>query len=498
MTYSPTRLLGEKRFSSEDTIRFAALSGDRNPMHVDPVFARRTQFGRQVVHGMHTLLWGLDQFFAGVGAPRPTSLKVRFAKPAFIGDTVQLRVADSVENERRLEITASDVALVTLSLVFGGKSAVFGGSSGVPDLQISDGHAPSQSPRELGLADINGMVGSISLAVGTVEAGGSFPAATRALGGGVVSALVATSRVVGMECPGMHSIFAGLSVDFVEPSRPTASLRWRVTRVDTRIRRVDLEISGGGIVGRLDTFLRMPPTRQLAMSEICKAVDSDEFAGECALIIGGSRGLGEVTAKIIAAGGGVPVITYAVGREEAVELAAEISGAGRKCHIMPYDVRSSAAQQLAALPAEPTAFYYFATCSIFRRKLAFYEPALMREFTAFFVDGFYDLCSELHARRKGKLAGFYPSTVAIDSQPRELTEYCLAKLAGEALCASLRSCLPDLDIVVARLPRIQTDQTATVVPVRSEPPLDIMLPIVRKVRAAATAPQKQEPVSASG
>src|SRR6185436_18938832 len=98
MTRTPTRLLGEKRFSSEDTMRFAALSGDWNPMHVDPVFARRTQFGRQVVHGTHTLLWGLDQFFAAASAPRPTSLKVRFAKPAFIGDTVQLRVADSVDN----------------------------------------------------------------------------------------------------------------------------------------------------------------------------------------------------------------------------------------------------------------------------------------------------------------------------------------------------------------------------------------------------------------
>jgi len=82
--------LGEKHFTSEDQLRFAALSGDRNPMHLDPVFARRTQFGRQVVHGIHTLLWGLDQFFAGTDLPRPTSLKVRFAKPAFVGDAVQL------------------------------------------------------------------------------------------------------------------------------------------------------------------------------------------------------------------------------------------------------------------------------------------------------------------------------------------------------------------------------------------------------------------------
>ena len=286
----------------------------------------------------------------------------------------------------------------------------------------------------------------------------------------------------------MHSIFAGLSVDLLEPGPPGRSLDWRVHRVDARFRRVDLDVSGGGIAGRLETFLRMPPTRQLAMSEVCAAVGRDEFAGQCALIVGGSRGLGEVAAKIVAAGGGMPVITYAVGQDEAAELAAEIGAAGRQCQILHYDARRPAGPQLAALRVEPTSFYYLATCGIFRRKSALYEPALMREFTSFFVDGFYDLCSELRTRRPGRLAGFYPSTVAIDAPLPELTEYCLAKLAGEALCERLRVVLPDLDIVVARLPRIQTDQTATLVPVRSEPPLGVMLPIVRQVQTSACIP----------
>jgi len=450
-------------------------------MHVDPVFARRTQFGRQVVHGMHTLLWGLDRFFGTVDAPRPTSLKVRFSKPALVGDVVQLAMADAGGGTRRLEITAANVNLATASLVFGGATAPVA-------LRLPPAPALSESPRELALADIDGLAGNLELAAGMVAAAATFPAATRVLGAGTVAALLATSRLVGMECPGMHSIFAGLAVDLVEPGGPGECLAWRVHRVDARFRRVDLDVGGGGIVGRLEAFLRMPPTRQLAMKEVCAVVDRDEFAGQCALIVGGSRGLGEVTAKIVAAGGGLPVVTYAVGQEEAAELAAEIGAAGGKCQIIRYDARLPAGPQLAALRVEPAAFYYFATCSIFRRKSALYEPLLMREFTSFFVDGFYELCSELRTRRPGRLAGFYPSTVAIDSPLRELTEYCLAKLAGEALCERLRTFLPDLDIVVARLPRIQTDQTATLVPVHSEPPLDVMLPNVRKVQAATLVP----------
>lgn len=42
----------ERRFSQDDFDRFARLSGDVNPIHVDPGFAAGTRFGRTVAHGM--------------------------------------------------------------------------------------------------------------------------------------------------------------------------------------------------------------------------------------------------------------------------------------------------------------------------------------------------------------------------------------------------------------------------------------------------------------
>ncbi len=39
-------------FSQTDFDRFAALSGDDNPIHVDAEFSARTRFGRTVAHGM--------------------------------------------------------------------------------------------------------------------------------------------------------------------------------------------------------------------------------------------------------------------------------------------------------------------------------------------------------------------------------------------------------------------------------------------------------------
>ena len=55
-----TSPLASRCFSLEDQIAFAKLSSDWNPMHLDQAFARRTQVGAPVVHGIHNLVWAAD------------------------------------------------------------------------------------------------------------------------------------------------------------------------------------------------------------------------------------------------------------------------------------------------------------------------------------------------------------------------------------------------------------------------------------------------------
>ena len=40
----------ERIFSQVDFDRFARLSGDNNPIHIDPAFSARTPFGQTVAH----------------------------------------------------------------------------------------------------------------------------------------------------------------------------------------------------------------------------------------------------------------------------------------------------------------------------------------------------------------------------------------------------------------------------------------------------------------
>jgi hypothetical protein len=64
-----------------------------------------------------------------------------------------------------------------------------------------------------------------------------------------------------------------------------------------------------------------------------------------------------------------------------------------------------------------------------------------------------------------------------------MTEYTMAKAAGEILCADMQTFGNFGKILVQRLPRLPTDQTATISHAEVADPITIMLPIVRAVYA---------------
>ena len=318
-----------------------------------------------------------------------------------------------------------------------------------------------------------------------------FPHLAALLGASTVAEIAASSYVVGMEAPGLHSMFSKLDLTLVEtePSTPPCALHYAVTSMDERFRKLRVAVEGSAVRGLLDAFVRVPPVRQVSMNLVANYVEAGEFAGMDALVIGGSRGLGELTAKLIAAGGGTVTITYALGQVEAEAVVGEIRAAGGRGKALPYDVRQPPVQQLRALQSAPTHLFYFATSTIFRPKLGVLSSSMLAEFLQFYVQGFYDLCLALIApeaprRTPGtQLFAFYPSTVFIDERPAGMTEYAMAKAAGEQLCADVNLRLPEVHVVVHRLPKLPTDQTAGVLPERETDALEALLPVLRTMKA---------------
>ena len=133
------------------------------------------------------------------------------------------------------------------------------------------------------------------------------------------------------------------------------------------------------------------------------------------------------------------------------------------------------------MASDVTHAYYFATSGIFRPQAKTYNRDRFDKFVSIYLDGFYNFCEVLAAPGTPKSV-FYPSTIFVASRPRGMTEYVMVKAAGELLCEEIGVVMPTLRLVAERLPRVLTDQTASIVPVATAPAMDAILPIIRKLQ----------------
>jgi NAD(P)-dependent dehydrogenase (short-subunit alcohol dehydrogenase family) len=329
---------------------------------------------------------------------------------------------------------------------------------------------------------MEGRNGLLPLLMTPADAAAEFPAASGWLGAQRIAALAASSYLVGMITPGLHSVYGELAFQTCSALEPANALAYCVARSVPRFLSIDLQIAGAGITGLVKGLVRPAPVRQAAMGTLAGLVGAAEFASSLTLIAGGSRGLGELTAKLIAAGGGRVIITWQSGCEDAERVAAEIRASGGVCETLQYDARKSADAQLAALAEGPTHAYYFATPLIGRSAGEVFSSGRWRDFQAVYVDGFWQFAQALRTRRSN-LTLFYPSSVFATERPEGMTEYTMAKAAGEVLCADMNASLHPLRVVVSRLPRLPTDQTAGLAESETASPIEIMLQVVRKVQA---------------
>jgi nucleoside-diphosphate-sugar epimerase len=219
------------------------------------------------------------------------------------------------------------------------------------------------------------------------------------------------------------------------------------------------------------------------METIRGSVSQNEFSGSTALIVGGSRGLGELTAKMIAAGGAKVILTYAVGRDDAEAVVTELNKGGGDSRAIAYDVRRAPEAQLEGLAERPTHLYYFATPSIFRRGSSIFSANRFEEFNLYYIQGFFSLV-EFGARNWGPVTFFYPSSTALDQRPGNMTEYTMSKAAGEVLCADIDKHVRNVRVVMRRLPRLPTDQTASLNQKECADPTTVILPIIRDVQSS--------------
>lgn len=439
-------------FTMLDQNRFAALSGDFNPLHTDPVVARRTMLGGVAVHGIHLLLWALDELAAQRGLRGFSRLRVHFDRGVSVDEIVQV---DWREEETRLVGRLSgDAGTLTRITLMPAETAALPWTA--------DNSVTTPACQEHDMPALAGRAGGIEL---TLPASWQtmFPHLAVGFPAAYVAVLLGSTRLVGMVCPGLHSIYSALDLTCDRDSATATTLRWEVIRADPRVRLVDMAVSAGSLRGLVMTLLRPKPYVQPRLAELCTANPRSIFAGQQVIVIGGSRGLGELAAKLLAAGGASVTITWCRGEAESLAIVAEAAALGLTVRAAKFDV-AAPPTDLPAPYAPYTHMYYFATPHIPTGQSGCFYPKVFAKLLDTYVAGLARSAAWLMPRAEPNAMIWYPSTILLEQPDQKFAEYTAAKACGEALCAQLAAQLAPLRLITDRLPRLSSDQTQSLTP----------------------------------
>ncbi len=467
-------------FTFNDQNTFANLSGDYNPLHTDPVIARRLIYGGMVVHGIHELLWVLDNWLEETSEPiYLRTIKAEFRKPIRVEEEVTYSVKSQRKNHVEIELLTGGTPALWLEMdfVLSQKNEIEATINKSPGRNICKEYSPDE---------VASASGSMDLCLESDLLKKIFPNISKAMSLMQVAELLATTRLVGMECPGMNSVYSGMHLEFADEGKASRELKWKVESLDKRFRSLSMHVETSGMKGTLKAFFRPVSQKQLSINLISQFIQADEFAGQKSLIIGGSRGLGEVTAKLLAAGGAEVKITYYKGEGDARRVVDEIISYGGNADYAGFDVLNPPEDFSDKFGKQwlPTHLYYFATPFIFEANRGIFSPELFEKFIGYYVTGFLRTVEIVHKTSSNLKKIFYPSSVAVEDIPLNMGEYAAAKIAGETLCSFLEKTHPGVKIYKARLPRAATDQTVSLLPVDNNDPVKLMVEQLRTMRDA--------------
>lgn len=322
-------------FSESDIQRFAEWSGDCNPLHVDREFARGTSFKQPIAHGMLSVLGALGSVKSRSADPL-RALEIEFRGAVFPDGVYDL---ESVRGPGELTIAVGreDQTVLSLRGEIGPPAPApsTGEAAWLTALKSSPAHELAHSRPRPADRDLDELRQGLEIrsryeteppAAAWVSNGLLTPSQARVLG--------LCSYLVGMEVPGLRSLFTRLSLTFFAGPADSPELwyRARTTRFDPQFRILDtaLEVAAadGTLIAAADvrSYVRFTPL-VLDLDALAAMLPpaAQRLSGRVALVCGGSRGLGADLTSALALAGCRVYASYHGGAEAARDLSERLA-----------------------------------------------------------------------------------------------------------------------------------------------------------------------------
>jgi NAD(P)-dependent dehydrogenase (short-subunit alcohol dehydrogenase family)/acyl dehydratase len=495
---------GALTIAVEEVERFAAASGDRNPLHLDPEFAAASAFGTPIAHCALVTIAMLGSL------PKQAQADVRSLQASFAGAVLPGTPAAVSVTERkagawelRLLARGKTVARVATRTSFLEPIRV----PAPEQPQREDSKTPAVTNRAMRVTpakpEPTELCAGHALA-GDYASGEELAGLAERLGAGAVDprlleGLAWASYVVGMELPGLHSLLASFTLTLddridsgavpneniarrtdehaaLRPGGHTVSVRAYDKRtgqltiagvLDVRAVHISADAghpSAATVSAQIQCFA-LPQTEapDPAALGLDRIGESDRGA---VLVAGGSRGFGASLALALLGHGYEVDIAYASSRARAAELERLTAGRRPRLRLIRTDLGdpdavAAMADELAhrgrpldglvlnaALPPLATTLAPRSAGEI-----SDYVAASLRLVTLPLA-ALADLLDE-------RAWVVFCSSSALTAPPRDWPHYVAAKGAIEALAGWLASTRPSLRVVVVRPPKMRTAMTGT-------------------------------------
>jgi NAD(P)-dependent dehydrogenase (short-subunit alcohol dehydrogenase family) len=443
---------------------FSQASHDRNPLHLDAQYARRTIFGEPVVFGVLAALAAMSQIDDRPNAAL-AAVTLDFRNPLFVGVPYRVEVKTKSPTEQTVSLLDGGTPLLTAKLQFA--PAVLHGSQPPvlpPQRTASNNLEPDslhagrtfQGRYGVDLAAFEQLVTQWD-----VRRKGILPEQ--------VAAMMWASYLVGMELPGTRALFARLSLKFTPaaadgPLDYTAVIesfddRFDQLRTDVTLQRSGVPFGAGSIIAhvRRDS----PRCSNQALMELLPT--SQKLRGKTALVTGGSRGLGAAIVQALALQGCTVFLNFHRSEAEAAAVRESLPPGAGPVHLVQGDAGDPLA--FAALREQLPQLDFLIACASPPIRPMTLEHATLDRFSQF-ISQSIAMVSVPMATFLQPLSASQGCAVVVSSEyartaPALFPHYVAAKRAIEGLVQSIAASSKNVRFLVLRPPKLLTDQTNT-------------------------------------
>ena len=441
---------------------FAKLSNDFNPIHVDSLYAWRSMFGKQLVHGIHQVLICLEDLAKNINEKIFISkISAKFEYPAGVNEIISIDNINFsetyseyvIKNERGLTLT-------TIKVNYKKKSF-----NDVKFKRIDYSMSPLE-PTNFAKENLVEPLYYDKTFFKELFTYSSFYVSPVNL-----AVLLASTRIVGMKYPGLNSIYNAFTFEFNENANLSNSIHYSVSDKHITLNMLNIKLDDTFIHGQIKAFIRPVAPKYKTLKELNGLLPVNSFKNQRALIIGGTRGIGLQCLRLLATAGASTMFTYFKNSNEADKIVEEFANESINTNYLQVDVSNLSKESLETIKAfNPTSIYYFATPKILSNNSNLDEN-LLQKFISYYVIGLDKILVNLKSEIKPLI--FVPSTVYLDEKPTNLSEYIIAKSASEMFLKLLEK--KGYKIYNPRFPKVSTEQTMSLFKQKTVEPEEVLL-----------------------